>query len=138
MTEPILFTVLFCAMFVFHELSHVAYAKFVNVYKGIAIFRLYHISKKIPHKGIGMLPLGAGVETYLEKETLHQRVFNCLCGTIGGLPFLVIGWFTLSDFGVLILSVSYLICFSVDFVTVLQIAVIGRKRGWDVKLVEVV
>lgn len=138
MNEPIIFITLFCAMFLSHELGHVAYAKFVSIYKGVTTFRLYHLSKKIPQKGIGMLPLGAGVETDLEKETLHQRIFNCLSGTLTGLPFLIIGWFLLPSFECVTLVGLYIIGYSVDLVTVLQIAIIGRKKGFELKLAEVV
>lgn len=124
-------------MFFFHELSHVAYAKFTGTFKGIAIFRLFHLSKKIPQRGIWRLPIGVGTETDLEKETLHQRVFNCLCGTLGGLSFLVIGWIVLHDFDVFILSLAYLIGFFIDSVTVLQVWMVGREKGWGLKLVDV-
>ena len=138
MNEPIIFIILFASMFFFHELGHVAYAKSIGIYKKITIFRLYHLSKKIPQKGLGMLPLGAGVETDLEKETLHQRVFNCLCGTLAGLPFLLIGWFFLPTFECVTLIMLYMIGYFVDLITVLQIAVIGRKEGFRPKLVEVI
>lgn len=154
---------LFCAMFFFHELGHVVYAKRVGIYKGVTTFRLYHLSKKIPRRGIGMLPLGVGTETDLEKETLHQRISNCLCGTLAGLPFLIIGWLILPAFERITLielymagySISlatvlyptfecivlvglYMIGFCVDLVTVLQIAAIGRKKGFEIKLKEVI
>lgn len=150
-------------MFFFHELGHVTYAKFVGIYKGVTTFRLYHLSKRIPQKGLGMLILGVGTETDLEKETLHQRISNCLCGTLAGLPFLIIGWLILPaferitlirlyiegysidlvnvlypTFECVMLIGLYLIGFCVDLVTVLQIAVIGRKKGFETKLKEVV
>ena len=138
MNEPINFIILFVTMFFFHELGHVAYAKFTGIYKKITVFRLYHLSKKLPQRGIWKLPLGAGVETDLENESLHQRVFNCLCGTLAGLPFLLIGWFFLPTFECVALIGLYMIGYSVDSVTVLQIAVIGRKEGFKAKLVEVI
>ena len=138
MNEQVIFIVLFCGAFFFHELSHIAYAKFVGVYKRTTIFRLYNISKKIPQKGIWRFPIGIAIETNLEKETLHQRVFNCLCGTLGGLPFLVIGLLILPDVEVFVLFLSYLVGFSVDLVTVLQVTLIARSKGWKLKLMDVV
>ena len=163
MNETIIFIVLFSAMFFFHELGHVVYAKRVGIYKGVTVFRLYHLSKKIPQKGLGMLILGAGTKTDLEKETLHQRVFNCLWGTLAGLPFLIMGWLILPaferinliklyiegysinlatvlypSFECVVLVGLYMIGFCVDLVNVLQIAIIGRKKGFDLKLKEVI
>jgi len=138
MNELTIFIALFCAMSFFHEVGHVVYAKFVGIYKGITIFRLYHLSKKIPQKRIGMLPLGAGTKTDLERETLHQRITNCLCGTLGGLPFLILGWSLLPSFECVFLIGLYIVGYSMDLVTVLQIAPIGRKKGWQLKLAEVV
>ena len=154
---------LFVCMSSFHELGHVAYAKFIGVYKGVTAFRLYHLSKKIPQKGIGMLILGVGTETDLEKETLHQRITNCLCGTFAGLPILIIGWLILPNFERITLirlyiegySINlvtvlyptfecvfliglYIIGYSGDLVTTLQIAWIGKKKGWEMKLKEVI
>lgn len=137
MNEHIIFIVLFCAMFFFHELCHVVYAKFTGTFKRFAVFRLFHLSSEIPQKGIWKLPIGVGAETNIEKETLHQRVFNCLYGTLGGLPFLLIGWLVLPNFAVCILATSYLIGFSVDSVTVFQIGVVSMKKGWKTKLVDV-
>ena len=121
-----------------HELGHVVYAKRVGIYKGVATFRLYHLSEKIPQKGIWKLPLGTGVETDLEKETLHQRIFNCLSGVLAGLPLLIVAWFALSTLGTTVLIGSYLGSYCIDLVTVFQIAIIGRREGWDLKLAEVI
>lgn len=140
MNEPINFIILFVSMFFFHELGHVAYAKFTGIYKRITVFRLYHLSKKLPQTGIWKLPLGAGVETDLENESLHQRIFNCFCGTLAGLPFLIVGWFLLPAFESVVLIGLYMVGYSVDLITVLQIAMIGRKNEneFEVKLVEVI
>jgi len=138
MNEPLIVIALFCAMFFFHELGHVAYAKYVGIYKGVTTFRIYHLSKRIPQKGIGMLPLGAGTETNLDKETLHQRVINCVCGTIVGLPFLIVGWFLLPAFDCVALIGLYMVGYSMDLVMVFQIALIGKEKGFGIKLKEVV
>jgi len=138
MNELIIFVTLFSAMFFFHEMGHVAYATLTRTNKGVTTFRLYHISKKIPQKGIGMLPLGIGTETDLEKETLHQRVFNCFYGTLAGLPFLIVGWFALSAFAWVLLIELYMIGYFIDLITVLQIAIIGRKEGFETKIKEVI
>lgn len=137
MNEPTIFIALFCAMSFFHELSHILYAKYTGTFKRIAVFRLFDLSKKIPQKGIWKFPIGIGTETHIEKETLHQRVFNCLYGTLGGLPFLLIGWAVLPDFGAFILSLSYLIGFSADSVTVLQICFVSKDKEWKTKIVDI-
>ena len=138
MNEPAIVVILFVSMLFFHELGHVAYAKFVGIYKGVTTFRLYHLSEKIPQKGMWKLPLGAGVETDLEKETLHQRIFNCLSGVLAGLPFLVVAWFMLSGFSATALIGSYLGSYCIDLVSVFQIAIIGKRKGWDLKIAEVI
>lgn len=135
-----IFIILFGAMAFFHESGHVAYAKWRGIYKGVAIFRLHHLSNKLPERGVWMLPLGAGTETDLDVETLHQRIFNCLCGTVAGLPILLVGWFLLPFFVAITLIALYIVDYCGDLVTVIQIAVIGRQRRWDwnVRLAEVI
>ena len=137
MNETTIFIILFGSMIFTHELGHVAYAKYSKIYKKVTVFRLYHLSEKIPQRGMWKFPLGAGVETDLERETLHQRIFNCLCGVLAGLPFLIVAWFMLSPFSATALVGSYLGSYCIDLVTVFQIAVIGRRKGWDLKLAEV-
>jgi len=138
MNETAIFIILFGSMMVTHELGHVAYAKRVGIYKCVTLFRLYHLSEKITQKGVWKFPLGAGVETDLERETLHQRVFNCLSGVLAGLPFLIVAWFVLHPFTATALVGSYLGSYCIDLITVFQIAIIGRRKGWDLKLAEVI
>ena len=138
MNETTIFIILFSSMIFTHELGHVAYAKWTRIYKCVTAFRLYHLSEKIPQRGLWKFPLGVGVETDLNEETLHQRIFNCLSGVLAGLPFLIVAWFMLSGFNTTALVGAYLGSYCIDLVTVFQIAIIGRKEGWDLKLAEVI
>lgn len=138
MNETTIFIILFSSMIFTHELGHVAYAKWAHIYKCVTTFRLHHLSEKIPQRGLWKFPLGVGVETDLNKETLHQRIFNCLSGVLAGLPFLIVAWFMLSGFNTIALVGAYLGSYCIDLVTVFQIAIIGRKEGWDLKLAEVI
>ena len=138
---PFNFLLVLIGMITIHELGHVLYAKYREIYEKTILLRLSGLVEgRTLRLGIfGKIPLGVAVKTDLSKETVLLRCENCSCGIFAGLLVWAacMVWFGNYYYAVFLLTV-YLGACCFDIIGITQMLFFCATKGINTKLEAVV